>query len=578
MMNRNRANPTSDPMHQRGLFSRDLKPSGEGWVWISSMGLGVGLVMIAFLLGMIIYNGLEVFWPKPVVRLELTATSEAGIRGAPVFGGEIVKTQDKAVRALAPDGSPLPVQRELQLFVGNKEVYGFSYKFIDQADVVARTYPADVVVAERLEYGDAIFTPRHFELADGTVIAAADAAFARTFDRLVHEANTRREQIRRVERDQIGAINRQLEAIRLERKAIESRTGAGERAPADQARRAVLDADEGRLQAEYEGLAANARELRAQQSDNRLVYTTLDGTERSLATGDLIGYHYPNQLGFWDKLGLFCHGLWTFLKDEPREANTEGGIFPAIFGTFVMTLLMSVAVTPFGVLAAIYLREYAKQGPFVRAVRIAVNNLAGVPSIVFGVFGLGFFVYLVGGTIDRLFYSLTLPTPTFGTGGILWASLTLALMTVPVVIVATEEALSAVSRGTREGSLACGASKWQTIQRIVLPASLPGILTGLILAMARGAGEVAPLMLVGVVKLAPTLPLDTIAPFFHLERKFMHLGFHIYDLGFQSPDSEAAKPMVFATTFLLILLVVCLNLGAILIRNHLRKKYKTATF
>ena len=143
---------------------------------------------------------------------------------------------------------------------------------------------------------------------------------------------------------------------------------------------------------------------------------------------------------------------------------------------------------------------------------------------------------------------------------------------------ATEEALAAVSRGTREGSLACGASKWQTIQRIVLPASLPGILTGLILAMARGAGEVAPLMLVGVVKLAPTLPMDLIPPFVHLERKFMHLGFHIYDLGFQSPDSEAAKPMVFATTFLLILLVVCLNLGAILIRNHLRKKYKVATF
>jgi len=239
---------------------------------------------------------------------------------------------------------------------------------------------------------------------------------------------------------------------------------------------------------------------------------------------------------------------------------------------------MSGTVTPFGVVAAIYLREYAKQGPLVGGVRIAVNNLAGVPSIVYGVFGLGFFIYFVGGSIDQLFYEAALPTPTFGTGGILWASLTLALMTVPVVIVATEEALAAVSRGIREGSLACGASKWQTIQRIVLPASLPGILTGLILAMARGAGEVAPLMLVGVVKLAPALPIDGVYPYIHLERKFMHLGFHIYDLGFQSPDSEAAKPMVFATTFLLILLVVCLNLSAILVRNHLRRKYKTSTF
>lgn len=243
-----------------------------------------------------------------------------------------------------------------------------------------------------------------------------------------------------------------------------------------------------------------------------------------------------------------------------------------------MTLMLSVAVTPFGVLAAIYLREYAKQGLFVRAVRIAVNNLAGVPSIVFGVFGLGFLVYFVGGAIDRLFYSKYLPTPTFGTGGILWASLTLALMTVPVVIVATEEALASVPRGVREGSLACGASKWQTILRVVLPASAPGILTGLILAMARGAGEVAPLMMVGVVKLAPSLPIDSIYPFVHLDQKFMHLGFHIYDLGFQSPDSEAARPMVFATTFFLILLVVLLNLGAIWIRERLRRKYATGAF
>jgi phosphate transport system permease protein len=275
---------------------------------------------------------------------------------------------------------------------------------------------------------------------------------------------------------------------------------------------------------------------------------------------------------------LFFHRLWVFVSEEPREANTEGGIFPAIFGTFVMTLLLSVAVTPFGVLAAIYLREYARQGLFVRSVRIAVNNLAGVPSIVFGVFGLGFFVYVVGGSIDRLFFNEYLPTPTFGTGGILWAALTLALMTVPVVIVATEESLAAVPRGVREGSLACGASKWQTILRVVLPASAPGILTGLILAMARGAGEVAPLMLVGVVKLAPSLPIDTISPYLHLDQKFMHLGFHIFDLGFQSPDSEAAKPMVFATTFFLILLVVLLNLGAIIIRERLRRKYSTGAF
>jgi phosphate transport system permease protein len=235
---------------------------------------------------------------------------------------------------------------------------------------------------------------------------------------------------------------------------------------------------------------------------------------------------------------------------------------------------MSLIVTPFGVLAALYLREYAKQGPLVRTVRIAVNNLAGVPSIVFGMFGLGFFVYLIGGSIDRLFYPEALPTPTYGTGGILWASLTLALLTVPVVIVATEEGLAAVPRIVREGALALGATKWETTFKVVVPAAAPGILTGMILAMARAAGEVAPLMIVGMVKLAPALPIDHHSPFVHLERKFMHLGFHIYDVGFQSPNVEATTPLVFATALLLLAVVTAMNLIAIAIRNHLRRKYR----
>jgi phosphate transport system permease protein len=201
-----------------------------------------------------------------------------------------------------------------------------------------------------------------------------------------------------------------------------------------------------------------------------------------------------------------------------------------------------------------------------------------VPSIVFGVFGLGFFAYIVGGAMDQAFFQAKLPNPTFGTGGIMWASLTLALLTLPVVIVATEEALAAVPGSMREGSYACGASKWQTIQRIVLPRALPGIMTGTILAMARGAGEVAPLMLVGAVKLAPELPIDGIPPFIHPERSFMHLGFHIYDLGFQSQNSEAAKPMVFTTTLLLILIITALNLAAIALRTRLRRKFVASQF
>src|SRR5574343_1351388 len=279
-------------------------------------------------------------------------------------------------------------------------------------------------------------------------------------------------------------------------------------------------------------------------------------------------------MGTGTKLGFYFAKLWEFVSDEPREANTEGGIFPAIFGTVMMTLIMAVIVTPFGVLAAVYLREYASQGAMTRIIRIAVNNLAGVPAIVYGVFGLGFFVYTLGGSIDQLFFPESAPAPTFGTPGLMWASLTLAILTLPVVIVATEEGLARIPRAVREGSLALGATKAETLWKIVLPMASPAMMTGLILAVARAAGEVAPLMLVGVVKLAPTLPLDGFFPFLHLERKFMHLGFHIYDVGFQSPNVEASRPMVFTTALLLILLIALLNLSAVGLRNRLREKYK----
>jgi phosphate transport system permease protein len=279
-------------------------------------------------------------------------------------------------------------------------------------------------------------------------------------------------------------------------------------------------------------------------------------------------------MGPLDKLGFYGMKLWEFVSDEPREANTEGGIFPAIFGTVMMVMLMAALVTPFGVIAAVYLREYARQGTLTRVIRIAVNNLAGVPSIVYGVFGLGFFVYVLGGSIDSLFFPEAAPAPVFGTPGLLWASLTLAILTLPVVIVATEEGLARIPRAVREGSLALGATKAETLWKVVIPMASPAMMTGLILAVARAAGEVAPLMLVGVVKLAPALPLDGNYPYLHLDQKIMHLGFHIYDVGFQSPNVEAARPLVYATALLLVIVIALLNLSAVYIRNHLREKYK----
>ncbi len=548
-------------------FRKFARTKGEVYVWVTSMGLTVGLVMVVFLLGLILWNGVTVFWPKPVAQLTLRADSPFLAGPETGLAGEIVKERIRVGQA-----DDAPPMKEYQLFIANRDAYGASFKYVDAGQIKAIHYPKDLIVIERMEYGDAIGYPVQINVAGGETIVASSPAFTSTLDRLVRESAERRRDIEHIEKTEIGKINARMTKLRLRERAIER---SGQTSP-DELK--SINAEFGELQGNYEKLAAEAKRLRGLQTVDTLTLHLASGQERVIRFGDIVHTTLPNQLTFFQKAGLFFYNFWYFLSQNPREANTEGGIFPAIFGTFVMTLLMSIAVMPFGVIAAIYLREYAVQGFFVRSVRIAVNNLAGVPSIVFGVFGLGFFVYFVGGTLDSVFFKDALPTPTFGTGGIFWAALTLALMTVPVVIVATEEALASVPRGVREGSLACGASKWQTIQRIVLPASAPGILTGLILAMARGAGEVAPLMLVGVVKLAPSLPLDGDFPFFHLERKFMHLGFHIYDLGFQSPDSEAAKPMVFATTLLLIILVVILNFTAIIIRERLRKRYSAGIF
>ncbi|HOE68816.1 MAG TPA: phosphate ABC transporter permease PstA [Candidatus Omnitrophota bacterium] len=554
-----------NPVAAKPIFDSKRKSIGEPFVWLTSAGLAIGLAMIVCILSVIFTNGIRIFWPPAVAVFELEGESSDGFSGS--AAGVLAKKQFKMVH----DSENRKIE-EWQIFLGNREVYGTSYKFFERSSIKDIRYPRDILRLERREYGDALVFPVSLKSTNKERVLFGASGFEETFRRLVQETNERWKEVHRIEKREIGLINHKIEKLRLREKSLRRRgLFAGEQ-------KRALEEELGRLQNDYQVLADKARYLRGAQDNVCLSYRLSTGQEMELSIGKIVDFYFPNRLGMAEKWQFFFKRLGRFLTEEPREANTEGGVFPAIFGTFVMTVLMSLAVTPFGVLAAIYLREYAREGFLVRTVRVAVNNLAGVPSIVFGVFGVGFFVYFVGGTIDHLFFKDALPTPTFGTGGIMWASLTLALLTIPVVIVAAEEAIASVPRGMREGSFACGASKWQTIQRIVLPAAAPGILTGVILAMARGASEVAPLMIVGVVKLAPNLPIDGIFPFIHLERKFMHLGFHIYDLGFQSPDSDAAKPMVFATALLLITLVVVMNLGAILIREHLRKKYATGAF
>ncbi len=573
-------------MKAKTAFGKNIKPVGEIWVWVTGVGLAMGLFMILFLLGVIVWNGLNYFWPKRIAQIELAEDGRTEFRGERELFGIVTMRRSLTVGNLSPDDIDLvdlaredpDYMREMMVYTGNRDVFATqNFAFLNMGDIERVTHPEELMVLERMEWGDAIARPLELRLGTGETIPADDPEFDRTLRRKVNEVRERRSTIQSIERRQMGRINTRINREDLEIRYLRS---LDERTPAQEAEleRRLARVDE--LREELQPLELRSQILRAQQREHSLAFELVGGIERVQPLGDIVNFHLPNQMNLFQRAGWFFFKIWEFLTDYPREANTEGGIFPALFGTFVMTVLMSLAVTPFGVLAAVYLREYAKQGPLVSAVRISINNLAGVPAIVFGVFGLGFFIHEVGAVIDQVFYPrmVAINTPVFGTGGILWASLTLALMTVPVVIVATEEALAAVSRGVREGSLACGASKWQTIQRLVLPASSPGILTGLILAMARGAGEVAPLLLVGVMALAPSLPIDGMFPFIHLDRKFMHLGFHIYIVALQSPDTEATKPLVFASTLVLILLVVVLNLGAILIRNHLRKKLMSSAF
>jgi phosphate transport system permease protein len=535
-------------------------PRGEAWVWFSGLGLIIGLGMVIGLLALVLMNGATVFWAPPV--------PVAQVDDGRVLIGQLAQ---RRVRAGSPADQP---RYERQYQVGLRELNGNSYLWIDESKVRSETFPADVMGLERVENGPAFVRPQTLRKSDGVVIPVTDPAFEAAFQAEVDAATAVREKIVEITRHRIGDVNAAMDKARVALRRAEDLKLADEAA--------ALQKEIAALDTRFAALQEEAKKVVAGGAVASLVSKDAAGREVVVPLTQVIRGWFPNRLDTWGRVKLFGSRLAEFIFDEPREANTEGGLMPAIFGTLVMTVFMSLLVTPFGVITAIYLREYAQQGPVLRIVRISVNNLAGVPSIVFGVFGLGFFVYVLGGSIDQLLFADQLKynnnTPVFGTGGLLWCSLTLALMTLPVVIVATEEALAAVPRGMREASLATGASKWQTIRDILLPASAPGILTGVILAMARGAGEVAPLMLVGVVKLAPTLPIDGSAPFLHMDRKFMHLGFHVYDLGFQSPDSDAARPMVFATTLLLIVLVVCLNIGAIWIRNRLRARFKGASF
>lgn len=549
---------------------RNWFKQGTPWIWLNAGAVAVALVLVIGLLAHIAFEGLQHFWPRDVVAFEYAAPDTAPVQVL----GEIDRSETLTPRAARERGFEVLADDDLvtrhRIKRGNRDITDRDFSWYIEQHMSELHHPDDAVRLERREWGDFYGFLREVRV-DGEPVATGAAAWDR-FIELFTENQPRIAEIGRIERVEIGSVNAGLEEVRL----AERRLAADETMSQEERteREAGLQAQRDELEAQYRELSDRRDKLLAEIGRYEVRLETIEGRSTTLGMGDIVKPSRPNSMSVWDKSVFYIGEFWDFVSGYPREANTEGGILPAIFGTVLMTLIMAVFVTPFGVLAAIYLSEYAKQGPLVRMIRISVNNLAGVPSIVFGVFGLGFFVYLLGGTIDELFFAERLPAPTLGKGAVLWASLTLALLTLPVVIVSTEEGLSRIPGSIRHGSLALGATRAEMLWRTVLPLATPAMITGLILAVARAAGEVAPLMLVGVVKLAPQLPVDGNFPFIHVDRSFMHLGFHIYDVGFQSPNVEAGRPLVYATALILVLVIIVLNLTAITIRNHLREKYR----
>lgn len=546
---------------------KEWSKSGSPWVWLSAGAVSISVLAVLGLLLLIAMRGMGHFWPAAVLQADwLQPDGSVKRLIGEIHDKERVTAARLRQAGINFEGEQLRITRYV-LKTGNRDVQGADFASIIAPHLGEMSYPKDIVVFERREWGNLYGYLK--EVREKGIPAASGAAALIQLEERLERAENLFDDIRHIETSAIGEINYNLERLRLKERGLEleNRLGAEQKAQLAKENQALQD--------EYAGLQQQLGQLYDDIARDSVTVEVMGGQIVEVPLSKVVRIYQPNAMTWFQKSRFYAAKLWEFVSDEPREANTEGGIFPAIFGTVMLVILMSMIVTPFGVIAAVYLREYAKQGPLTRTIRVAVNNLAGVPAIVYGVFGLGFFVYFLGGSIDSLFFPEASPSPVFGTPGILWSALTLALLTLPVVIVSTEEGLARIPRSIREGSLALGATKAETLWRTVLPMASPAMMTGLILAIARAAGEVAPLMLVGVVKLAPSLPLDENFPYLHAERKFMHLGFHIYDVGFQSPNVEAARPLVYATALLLVVVIVTLNLTAIAIRNRLREKYRT---
>ena len=539
--------------------------SNHRWRWLTGGAVAVSLLAFIMLITLLAWQGLRYFWPQPVTLYTVQQTV-----GTTQMLGEIAQSQTVSRQQLEasgrkiPDNLPEEVTRYL-IKTGNRDFSSTDFQNLLSSQIVASERPTGVIALQRRTGGMAY---GWFDglLEKGQPLVARN--MMRTLQQRIKQSQQHMSQAESIRRVSMAKLNNELEMLAQRQRRLQQENQYNAQA------QSIHQADSAELQRQFALKAQQLSELTSESNSTVLILRDAQGQQHRIPMNQILSAWYPNAMTYGEKWLQFGWQVWHFVSGTQGDAVGEGGVFPAIFGTVLMVLLMSVVVMPLGVIVAIWLHEYAGNSLMTRLVRIAVVNLAGVPSIVYGVFGLGFFVWLVGGSLDKLFFADTLPAPTFGTPGLLWASLTLALLTLPVVIVATEEGLSRIPVSLRQGSLALGATQAETLWHVTLPLAVPAMLTGLILAVARAAGETAPLMLVGVVKMVPELPIDAVFPYLHLDRKFMHLGFQIYDLAFQSPNAQADRPLVFATALLLVTIILALNVLAMALRHRLRERYR----
>ncbi|QDU60065.1 Phosphate transport system permease protein PstA [Planctomycetes bacterium Pan216] len=571
--------PTSAGDEERACVSRDAArvgilgmPAAEPMHWLTGGALAMVVLSVGGLLGLLLVHGLFAFWPKPIVRLSMT-DGRAYLGEVLSWNASPTASARRDLIVASRSASDPETIGDMILRVSNRSPSPSSSDSgivrLPRRAIASQTIDPWAVAIDLGGNVRLFGTPTAF-YEQSTLIADEPARIWPLFETRHREVRQQRRDAQREKDNVLADVDRLLASKRRELAAARARSQASPQA-VDDAEEALAYA-RSESDKELDRLRERLAQVEASTQRYRMIVKGTDGTTWNLALVDIVRGSAPNQAGFLSAVVTSCERWKEFLTTGAGDSVQQSGIYPAIVGTLAVTMIMTVLVVPVGVMAAFFLREYTRNPTLRFCLRITIRNLAGIPSIVFGVFGLLLFCDTIGPALDALWFADSLPWPTFGKGGLLWAGCTLALLTLPVVIVSTEDAVAVVPSSVRQASYACGASQWQTIQRVILPYALPGIATGTLLAIARAAAAVAPLMLVGAVTMTHGSEGNETFSQLQLDQEFMHLGLHVYNLAFETDDHWTTRPLLYATALVLLVIVISLNMVAIALRSRWRQR------